>query len=231
MADRRGRLAGTTAAAARIYYNDDGEWKELPGIGQMELTPDSSQSSTYSAFEGAFAVSGTPEIGQATFEINSLMPHHPGWKFMEAARQAKRDVQLRAETPNTVIFTADKKAMVAIAKAGGAVTFSGSGSGSAATDLEAAARGHCFRIGAKLYTIESISDADTPVFACEPPAADVAAATYSVVWPIMRWSISGGIATYGGATLAEDAATSGQMVIQPRVSVPPAVIAAEHTIS
>jgi len=229
--DRRGQLAGTTGAATRVYYNDGGTFYELQGIGQMEIGVGQAQSNTYPAFEGSFSNVGAEEIGQVTFEIASYQPNHPSWKWMEAQRAAGNDVQLRAETPEQVIFTASKKAMIAIASETGAVTFSGTESGSKAEDLDTVARGHVFKIGSNLYTIRSISDDATPKFVCEAPAANVVAATYSVLQPILQWRITGGIATSGGATLAQDAAVTSQLIIQPRSRVPLAQMVTEHTIA
>ena len=234
MTERQGKLAGTTGARAIVLYNEDGTWKGVQGLGQMQINPGQAQSSTYSAFEGSFSTTGAEEIGTVSFEINSFMANHPSWKYIAAQRKARANIQLRVESQEQVIYNANEGSMIALTNAG-VVTLSGNG-GSKKTDLVDAARGHAFKTAAKLLTIRSISDAADPVIKCEiqRDGAGAAEALNATAWtqivvPILRWNISGKIATFGGATLQEDAAISGQLVVQPTSAIELPMMQLTHT--
>ena len=215
MAERTGILTGRTGRRATVWYNDGSAWKGIPGIGSFSLAVGEASSDSYTAFEGSFSEVGEAPIGDATFSVDSYMPNHPAWKFLDKQWRAGEAVQVRVETVERTIFAAAAAAKVAIAKTSGEVTFSGTGSGKEAEDLTDAARGMAFKIGTALHTIVSISDADTPVFVCEGPAAAVPATTYSVVVPRLRWAFTGSIKQMAGAEVGQDSAVSSQLIITP----------------
>ena len=213
MADRQGALAGVTGNRARVYYNDSG-WKEVQGIGSMEIGTGSATTNTYNAFEGSFSEAGSEEIGQVTFEAASYQPAHRSWRWLEGKRAAGDDVTLRVESRQVTIApatTGNRRAAIATT---GVVTFSGG-----ASLPSSAARGHALLIDGDIYVIESISDATNPVVTVTAPNSAVSADNFAVIFPILRWVVSGSIAQMPGATLGLEAAITGQLVIQPRVRV------------
>ena len=232
MADRQGVMAGTTGANARTFYNDGSNWLEVQGLGSMEITPPSASSNTYSGFEGSFSVPGEREIGAVTYEVASFAPNHRSWKHLRSLYDGNDDVTLRTESRKIDIAVPSSGAMVAISAAG-AVTFSG---GFGIADMPGLARGHVLVVGSKNYTVEAISDADTPVVTVydnadgEAPGSNVAAARLTaVVQPILRWIISGAITTFPSGSLARDSAVTSQLVIQPRTEVAVPAIALAHS--
>lgn len=222
--DRQGNLAGTTGARARMFYQaDDASWHEVPGIGSMTINPDSSDSATYAAMEGSFSTTGADTIGTVDFEVTSFLPNHPAWEFLDMKRRAKQNVSLRAETQLQTVFTPSGD--VAITANTGVLDFDTAGDALAAVN-GGVARGHEIGIGAdltalgdgNLHTIESISDAATPVFTSATKMA-VSSTKARFFVPIYRFVISGAIQTGGGASLAQDAAMGSQLTIQPASSV------------
>lgn len=229
MAENQGNLAGTTGQGCRVFYNDAGTFKEIQGIGQMQIAVGQAATNTYNAFEGSFATVGDEEIAPVTFEVGSIAPNHPSWLWLDRQRDQKKDVTLYAETKESLILTADADTTLEIA-ADGAVTLA-AGTTKKKTVQDVAARGHCFKIGNTLYTIRSISDdAAEGDIDIEVNHSQAVAATkpFTIVQPIIRWIITGGIAQMGGATVSRDAAVTSQLVIQPRSRVPLGTVVAEH---
>ena len=215
MADRQGVLAGRTGKGTRTWYvDDDGTWREVPGLDNFGVAANGPTATTYTAFEGSFAEVGVAEVGDASWDIVAFAPHHPAWKFLETKRVSQDNVQFRVETGEVTKFQPASSATVAI-DTDGAVTFGGSGNGSVVADLKDVARGMCFKIGNALHTIASISDADTPVFTTEPPASAVSAASYEVVFPILRWAFTGIVKTPFETSITQDAPLSSRFVVTP----------------
>ena len=220
MADRQGVLAGRTGKGTRSWYvDDDGDWNEIPGLDNFSVAATEPTATTYTAFEGSFAEVGNAEVGDASWDIVSFTPHHPAWKYMERKRKSQDNVQFRIETDEVNKFQPSSTATVAIAT-DGTVTFGGTGLGSQVTDLKDVARGLCFKIGTNLHTIVSISDDTTPVFIVEAPASAVSAASYSVVFPILRWSFTGIVKTPFETSITQDAPLSSRLVVTPTSIIP-----------
>jgi len=218
MADRQGVLAGKTGKGTRSWYFSS-KWKEIPGLDNFSLGSNEPTAQTYPAFEGSFAEVGSPEVADVSWDIVSFMPHHPAWKYLDEKRESQDSVQFRVETNEVAKFTPQSTATVEIAKDTGVVTFGGTGLGSAATDLGEVARGMCFKLGSDLHTIESVSDDDIPVFVCEPPAEDVSAASYSVVFPIMRFAFTGIVKASFGVDISREAPMSSRFIVTPTTIV------------
>lgn len=238
MAENQGNLAGTTGQGCRVFYNDSGTFREVQGIGQMQVAVGAAATNTYSAFEGSFATVGDEEIAQVTFEVGSIAPNHPSWRWLDAQRDAKKDVTLYAETKESLILTADAKTKISAAASGAGKTSMitlAEGSTTKKTIQNIAARGHCIKIGSALHTIVSISDdeadADVDIEIVKPASAISDATGWTIVQPILRWIVTGGIAQMGGATVARDAAVSSELVIQPRSRVPLATPVAAHIVA
>ena len=219
MAERQGVLAGRTGKGTRTYFFDDGKFKEMPGLDNFSITANEPTATTYTAFEGSFAEVGSAEVGDATWDIVSFMPHHPAWKSMELKRVSQDSVQFRVEVDEVAKFSPATAATVALGT-DGSVTFAGNGNGSKSGDLKEVARGMCFKIDGSLYTIESVSDDTIPVFLVEPPASAVSADAYSVVYPILRWEFSGIVKTPFGAEITREAPISSRFVITPTQIIP-----------
>ena len=220
--DRQGALAGSTGSRCRVFYQD-GEWKEVPGIGSFELAPSTRTSTTYSAFEGAFSTTGAQEIGAATFEVASFLPNHRAWAYLDKQFRANDNVQLRVETTKTDVFISGD-GTVAI-DTSGVCTFSNG----VVDQMSNVARGHQILSGTRAFTIESITDATPPVFTVKPDGSALAAAKFSVIMPIIRWQITGKLSSSGGSSVSEDAVNSAQFIVQPAALVPLPEVVTKHT--
>ena len=220
MAERQGSMAGRTGQGTRTFYYDT-KYKEVPGLDNFSITANEPTATTYSSFDGSFVEVGRAEVGDASWDIVSFNAHHPAWKFMESKRRSQDSVQFRVETGEVQRFEPGSGATVAI-DTDGAVTFGGTGNGSKSTDLtdNSVARGLCFKIGSDLHTIESISDDDVPVFIAEAPASAVAAASYKVVYPIVRWAFSGIIKTPFEITVGRESLIASRLVVTPNQIIP-----------
>lgn len=218
MADRQGALAGVSGRRMRVYYDDAGTYRELQGIGSMEIASGQAQAQTYQGFEGELSEAGAPEVGAVTFEVSSYAPQHPSWQWMQSQLDDAQNVTIRAESREVTVSPVTSGAMTAAIATTGVVTFAGS------YVLPAeVARGHCIKIGTNLYVIQSISDADTPVVTVGPsPNSAVSAANFSIVFPILRWQISGQISQMPGGSVGTDTLITGSFGIQPsrRVALP-----------
>jgi len=219
VADRQGVLAGRTGKGTRTNYFDSGTWKEVPGLDNFSVAANEPTATTYNSFEGSFAEVGNAEVGDASWDIVSFMPHHPAFKHMEEKRVSQDSVQFRVETAEVTKFQPSSGATVALGT-DGSVTFAGTGLGSKAVDLGEVARGMCFKIGGSLYTIESISDDTTPVFVVEAPAAAVTADGYEVVYPILRWEFSGIVKTPFSMEITRESPISSRLVVTPTQIIP-----------
>ena len=233
MADRQGVMAGTTGANARTFYNDGSNWLEVQGLGQMDISPPTAQSNTFSGFEGSFSVPGEREIGQVTYEVASFAPNHRSWRHLRGLYDDGNDVTLRTETREIDIATPGNTT-AAIATTG-VVTLA---AGLTIADIPGLARGHVFVLGNKTYTVESISDDDTPVITVyddatgEAPATAVAATRIAkIIQPILRWIIAGSITTFPVGRLARDSAVTSQLIIQPRTEISIPTIQTAHSAS
>lgn len=223
--DRQGALAGTTGSRCRVFYQDGSKQYEIPGVGSVDFAPSTRASTTYSAFEGAFSTTGALEIGAVTFEIASFLPNHRAWKYLDERFSNNNNVQLRVETNANSVFNSGT-ATAAVAQNTGLVTFAPTNTVDLMSDV---ARGQQMVIGTDRFTIEAISDETVPKFYVTPPASGVSAGTFSVETPILRWLITGKLSSHGGASIAEDAANSSQIVVQPSGRVPLPTPQATHT--
>ena len=227
MADRQGTVAGTTGRNARVYYNDGTNYKELQGIGNFEVGDGNVQSNTYNAFEGSFSETGTEEVGPVTFQVTSFMPAHPSWQFMQTQANAGNTVELRVESREKQI-AGGLRAGIATT---GVVTFNPAWATQTAVPA-GVAKGHALKIGSALYIIESISDADAPVVRVSPaPGSAVAQAAATIVFPILRWLITGSISQMPKGSLEADAALTGTFVVQPAARVQLATPVLAHTVA
>lgn len=223
--ERQGALAGTTGSRCRVFYIDGADWREVPGIGSVDFAPSTRASTTYSAFEGAFSTTGALEIGAVTFEVASFLPNHRAWTYLDGRFSGNDNIQLRVETNANQVFNSGD-GTVAIATNSGLCTFAG---GLDVATMSDVARGHQIAIGTNRYTIEAISDENPNKFYVSPPDSAVSASKFTVVFPILRWLVTGKLSSHGGASIAEDAANSSQFIVQPsgRVPLPTAITA--HT--
>lgn len=224
--DRQGSLAGTTGARCRVYYQDSANWFEIPGIGSVDFAPSTRTATTYSAFEGAFQVTGGLEIGTVTMEVASFLPNHRSWVYLDAQFNENNNVQLRVETNANNVFNSGT-ATAAIAKDTGLVTFAPTNT----VDLmDSVARGMQLVIGTGRHTIEAISDETVPKFYATPPTENVSAGTFSVETPILRWLITGKLSSHGGSSISEDTANTSQIIVAPNSRVPLPTAIAAHTM-
>ena len=214
MADRQGLLAGRTGKGTRTRFFHNAAWMEIPGLDNFAVGATEPTATTYRAFEGGFAEVGEAEVADATWDLVSFLPHHPAIKALEAYRKSQDSVQFRVETGEISKFSPAAGATIAI-DTSGAVTFGGNGLGSKALDLKEVARGMCFKIGGELHTITSISDDVTPVFVAESPATAVAAGSYSVVFPILRWEFTGIVKSPFETSVGRESLIASRFVVTP----------------
>ena len=221
--DRQGALSGQTGSRCRIFYQEGADWHEVPGIGSFDLAPSTRTSTTYSAFEGAFSTTGALEIGAATFEVASYLPNHRAWKYLDGKFASNDNVQLRVETNQNNVFNGGE-ATIAIASATGLVTFAPAETVDLMSDV---ARGHQFVTAGGRYTIEAI--AEDKKFYVTKPDSNVSATKFEVVFPILRWLVTGKLSSAGGSSVSEDAANSSQFIVAPSGRVPLPTPVATHT--
>ena len=202
MAEKVGIIAGATAPRSKLFYKDGANWVKVPGIDSFSLAKGEAASESYDTWDGTLSVLGNTPIGDVTFNVGSYLPNHKAWKDLDARKKNSQNVQVRVETPEREIFTSDTDARIAIAT-DGSVTFSGSGEGSKSGDLKDVTAGHAFKIGSKIFNIDSFTDATTPVVKTEAIATAQAAAAYKVVMPALRWEFTAGIKQIGGAELSD----------------------------
>lgn len=221
--EKQGSLSGATGSRCRVFYQDGGDWKEIPGVNGVDVAPSTRTATTFTAFEGSFSSTGPLDIGAVTFAVSSYLPQHRAWRHLDAKFNANDNVQLRVETNKNVVFNGGD-ATIAIASDSGLVTFAPTNTVDLMSDV---ARGHQFVAGTNRYTIEAISE-DNKFYVLNP-ASNVSAVKFTVEMPILQWLITGKLSSNGGSSISEDAATSSEFIIQPSGRVPlPRVISA-HT--
>lgn len=214
MADRQGGLAGRTGKGTRTRFFNEGDWDEIPGLDNFTVTSNEPTATTYTAFDGSFVEVGSPEVGDATWDIASMSPQHPSWEILESKRKSQDNVQFRVETSEARKYTPAGSATIAI-DTDGVVTFGGTGLGSKATDLNDVVRGLVFKVGGELHVIKSISDDDIPAFVTKAPATAVSAGSYTVVFPILRWEFTGIIKNPFEINVSRDAPITSTLVVTP----------------
>ncbi|MCY3981315.1 MAG: hypothetical protein OXF51_06000 [Alphaproteobacteria bacterium] len=240
--DNQGNLAGVTGANGRLYYRDGANWYEVQGVSSMAIAPDQAQAQTQTGFEGTVTFPGAPTIGQATFETASVVPLHRSWKYL-ADEENRPSVSLRFETARREIAASaasGETVAIATAAAGAAAAATLAGITQAELGTEGVARGMVLVAGNDLtdkdafYVIEQLSGdglMGMMVSRLDGGAIStmVAATRFSVIVPILRWTISGAVVSVPKGDIDTGSPITGQLIIQPRRSVELPVAVGEHT--
>ena len=237
--DNQGNLAGVTGANGRLYYRQGANWYEVQGVSSMAIAPDQAQAQTQTGFEGSVTFPGAPTIGQATFETASVVPLHRSWKFLEAARAGSQQVLLNFETQRRSILDRSGGDDTAAIATTGAVTFAETTIASLQT--AGVARGMVLDMNAAngvdnddFYIIEQISPDGMVVSKAITSdgggaiASPVTAANFAIIIPILQWAIAGTVISVPKGDIGTESPITGQLIIQPRQSVPLPTPVGEH---
>lgn len=226
--DRQGQLAGVTGRNGRLYYDaGSGSWNEVQGVSSMAVAPDQAQSQTSSAFEGDLAIVGNPTIGAVTFAVASMMPIHRSWRFLAAARTSGDAVLLNFETAKRTLrgYSAAGETIAVAANSGAATLV---GVTQAALAAAGIARGHVIVASNDetdtddFLVIQQMSGDGLTGMVVSPlagAAKAVAATRFSIIAPIMRWTVAGQVTSLPVGDATVDAPLTGSLVVQPRNSV------------
>ena len=214
---------------------DGGDFVRLRGGDSITYDAGERESSTIPTFEGVVSILGTETISDVVINVPAWLPHVPPWPDLETAKMANDDISSRIRTAAKANILASLAARTAaIASATGVVTIAAPAADTdARRDLDALITGDVIKVGHILNvsgdnarTIVSIEvdddkadgEADRWKMEVLPrPAADVAAATFTIEFPRVQLLFQGGIKKLGTYRLSagSDGALGTELVLNP----------------
>ena len=204
----------------------DGAWYDLLGASGYNESGGEASTRTVTAFLGAASKVGRRGPQAVNIAVSAYVPTHPAWSLMRDAQDGNHTIRCQLTTKQDIIFPVGTG--TAAVKASGDVDFVGAGDlvPDFDTDDDYAA-GLVLRVGTADYTI-----VDLPSGGVKPgwtskmkvypaPAADVAAAVFSVVLPsLRRGPFTARVVITDLSSLEAESDLTTALTLQPRAILP-----------
>ena len=214
---------------ALVEYSKDGAatWYEVPNVASISIAVSERVTQTTASLRTLVATTVKPtDIGDITIPFAAYLPQLAMSQDLDASWKNGTKYQYRITTKEEAIFTGKVADTAAIAMATGIVTFASGTSHFA--DNDTIAPGDALKLSGatELYIIDSIDlNADEDDIATDgvkvrpAPAADVAAAQYSVVLPALQLKFTAEVKKFGEATGEREGAYTTELILTPNTHV------------